>query len=122
MPRTLQICLGGRDLCDPEELWQVRGRLRHTLETLGAEVALSADEPPSGAKGTGIDVASLIISFTGGMPGIVDVVRAVKAWLVRDEAGSITLDIDGDRIEITKVSNADRDVLIRAWLSRHSDK
>jgi membrane-associated two-gene conflict system component 1 (EACC1) len=82
------------------------------------EVRRGRAEPPADAKGVGIEWAELVVTFTGGLPGLVALLRS---WLPRHRGYSIVLEIDGDRLEVEGVSADERRRLEQAWLDRHTE-
>ena len=54
------------------------------------------------------------------IPGVFpSIVNSVQSWLKRDEGRYVTLEIGGDKLQVTGISSEQQSELIKAWLSRH---
>jgi membrane-associated two-gene conflict system component 1 (EACC1) len=109
---------------DPDQLDRLGRQLRTELRETDIESisAMEADEIPADAKGA--DVASLTellitLSASGGV--LTMVVQTLRDWLQRrDDVKKISLEIDGDRLELDAATAAERASLIQAYVHRHS--
>jgi hypothetical protein len=81
------------------------------------QVSRGRIEVPPQAKGTGIEWAELVVAFTGGLPGLV---ALLGSWLSRHKGYSVVMEIDGDRLEVDRVSSDEQRRLVQAWLDRHT--
>jgi hypothetical protein len=106
--------LGG-DVGDADDL---AGRLRQELHETGFDVQrpVVGDAPP-GTKGDAIGWAQLAVSFSGGLPALV---AAIRAFSSRDETRKVTLTLGDDTLELTGPTSAQQQLLVDAWLARHS--
>ena len=48
--------------------------------------------------------------------------NTLQSWLTRHERRKISLEIGGDKIEVTGVSDEQQQRLIESWISRHSEE
>jgi Effector Associated Constant Component 1 len=91
------------------------------IETLKESPADSVERPPAdvpdGAKGTALEWAQLAVSFSGGLPVIVGLIRA---WVGRRPDAKVRIELDGDSLELDNASPELQDQLARAFLSRHA--
>ena len=102
---------------DPELVNEFTWDLVETLRESPAErVERSRGAPEEGSKGTSLEWAELVVSFSGGLPAIVGLVRS---WLGRQPGAKVKIDLDGDSLEIENASPAVQDQLIEAFLARH---
>jgi Effector Associated Constant Component 1 len=107
-------------------LEELTHRLRNELEELDVEkveVAKSG-EAPEGTKGVP-DVpvwGSLLVTLATSSGAIPALVGTVQSWLKRHEGRSVTLEIGGDKLQVTGVTSDQQSELINAWLDHHSAK
>jgi len=47
-------------------------------------------------------------------------IEAIKAWLTRHERYTISLEIAGDKLEVTGLSSKEQQRLIDLWVGRHT--
>lgn len=45
--------------------------------------------------------------------------QVILTWLTRRERRGVTLETDGDRLEVTGTSSEEQQRLINVWISRH---
>jgi Effector Associated Constant Component 1 len=111
------VTIGFED-SDSEERRMYAGALLRLLK--GADEVRSVDwertATPDGAKGLGLDAASILIGLSGGLPGVVSM---IDAWRTRQRAGTVRLEVDGDVLELEDIDAEAQARLIRIWLSRH---
>lgn len=111
----------GREVED-EELEQLTQQLRRELLELDVEAVelLRSGKAPSKAKaGDAITWGSLLLTLAASGGVLTTLIQVLQSWLTRHEQRSLTLEIDGDRLEITGVSSKEQERLIEAWLGRH---
>jgi hypothetical protein len=110
---------------DTARLAVVTGYLRAELLQLDIEnvtTSQSRDLPP-GARVVGVAaVGTLLVALGQSADGLQSVVSAIRAWLRRGEGTqrTVRLEIDGDKLELTRVSAADQERLIELFVSRHA--
>jgi len=109
---------------DEEILEPLTHRLRLELIELDVQkvdVVRSGEAPEGARAGEMIPLwGQLAVSVTGIV--VPAVVSRVKSWLGGDEDRSVTLEIEGDKLQVTGVSSKQQDELIKTWLGRHSTK
>lgn len=114
---------GGPDT-DDEELERGTEQLRRRLLELDVEDVRRPPrgvEAPEGTRAVDpITLGALVIQLAPAFASLYDVVQTVRAWLSHYPDRSASLEIDGDRIEVTGISLEDQRDLIRLWTDRHS--
>jgi len=111
---------------DPEEIEKITRQLREEILELDVEAVdfVSAGEAPVKAKaGDPVAWGTLILtaSVSGGIGSAsAALVGMLQSWLMSQNKGRITLEIDGDKLEVEKPTLKERQQLINAWLERHS--
>lgn len=108
---------------DAEELEELTRQLREEIMELDVESAdfAGVEEVPAGAKVVEpISLGTVLVTLlaTGGV--ITTLINAIQAWLTRHERQSITIEIDGDKLEITGISDGEKQQLVNAWIHRHT--
>lgn len=77
--------------------------------------------PASAKSAVAFAIGQLIVGLSsGGM--LAKLVSALQSWALRQHRHSISLELDGDKIEIHGPSSSEQAQLISAWLSRHTAK
>ena len=108
---------------DAEELEQLTRQLRGELTELDVETVnlVRAGAAPRGAKvGDPITWGALLVTLTASGGVITTLIGALQPWLTRHERRSVTLEIDGDKLEVTGISSEEQQRLVNAWVSRHT--
>jgi hypothetical protein len=109
---------------DDEELFQLTQGLRGELLELDVDaVDLGAEgEAPDGAKGVELlAIGGLVVKFALNSALLKSVVDTTTAWLGRQGARSVKLNLDGDTLELTGVSSEEQSKLVEQWIARHAD-
>ena len=116
---------------DSEELERITYSLRDELSELDAIekvdlVAKAGELPPEGSK-AGAEVAelgSLLVTMaaSAGSALIPNIANALQSWLTRHERHKISLEIGGDKLEVTGISDNEQHRLIDAWIGTHIEK
>jgi hypothetical protein len=116
---------------DSGELERITRNLRHELNELDAVekvdlVRKEGEGVPKGSKVGGeiVTLGSLLVTLGASAGSIIipNLTNALQSWLTRNERRKITLDIGGDKLEVTGVSSKDKERLIDVWISRHMKK
>ena len=104
---------------DDAETAELAARLREELATHDVDSVSLPAAPPSGAKGVGEAVGSLlvVVGASGGV--LTTLVGMLQAWLLRQSGGKLLVEIDGDRIELTGATDEERRRALDTWLARH---
>ena len=117
----LNIDAGQED--DPEEIERFTQQLREELTELDVEAVdlVRAGETPAKAKvGDPITWGTLLLTLAASGGVITTVINVLQSWLTRQERRSISLEIDGDKLEIKGISSKEQQRLINEWRSRHT--
>jgi len=118
----LKLTINTSSEADGQELDRLTRQLRQEILDLDVEdVSLvETGEAPEGSKsGDPIALGALLVTAmtSGGMfPHLLDL---LKSWLTRHGLRSVTLEIDGDKLEVKGISAQEQQQLIDAWMSRH---
>ncbi len=81
-----------------------------------------AGPAPEGAKGeAAFDLGKLLITLANPSGLLVNVVKAVDGWIRAQGVRSVSLEIDGDKLQLTGLSSEDQKALIEHWISRHRE-
>jgi hypothetical protein len=94
---------------------------RELLELDGTNVATihEGDAPPGTRAADLLVVGALLVKIAKRAGNVAEVVRAVQRWAANGR-GTVTLEIDGDKISVTGASTEQQDRLISAWVERHA--
>ncbi len=106
---------------DCEELEQITLQLRKELAELdvGAVDLVRVGEAPDRAKaGDPISWGALLVALTASGGVLTTLINAVQSWLMRHEQRSVTLEIDGDKLDVTGISSEEQQRLIDVWINR----
>jgi hypothetical protein len=117
----LKLTINPTSQTDAEELDRLTRQLRQEILGLDVEdvAPVKAEGVPEGSKGDAFALGALLITTlasSGAFPYIFDL---LKTWLTRHGLRSVTLEIDGDTLEVKGVSAEEQKQLIDAWMSRH---
>lgn len=108
---------------DAEEAERLTRQLRRELLELDVESAdlVREGEAPAKAKaGDPVAWGELLLTLAASGGALTALVKALQAWVTRQNQSSLSLEIDGDKLEVTGASTEERERLIMAWLSRHT--
>jgi len=78
--------------------------------------------PKSAKSGIAFSIGELIISLTASGGVLVTLVSTLQAWALRQHRHSISIELDGDKLEIRGPSSGEQTRLISAWINRHAAK
>ena len=120
--KKIQILLNlnaGAEL-DDEEKEHVTRQLRYEL--LGLAVGdvefVKSGKTPTGAKaGDPVTLGALLITLAASGGVLPTIIGTIQSWLTRHNQRSISLEINGSKIDIKDVSSEDQKRLINAWIS-----
>ena len=107
---------------DTEEVAELTEQLRRELSELDVDAVdlVRAGEAPEGAKaGDPIAWGELLVTLAASGGALVTLIGTLQSWITRHERRSVTLEIDGDTLEVTGISSEEQRRLINTWLSRH---
>lgn len=124
--RQLVLTLDPGPEADAEETDRLARRLRAELRELDIdEVApLDGAVPPPGSKGAeAASLTELLVTLSAGGGVFVTVIAALKDWLTRNSAArGVKVTIDGDTLELTSATAAERAELVEAFVHRHQGR
>lgn len=110
---------------DDEEVEHVTQRLRKEILDLDVEDVnlVKTGELPKGARsGEVVTLGSLLVTFAASGGVLSSLINTVQSWLRRNEGHNITLEIDGDKLEVTGISSQTQQQLIDQWLKHQKAK
>jgi hypothetical protein len=117
---NLRIELDADADAGPDERDELARALRDELLQLDVE---AVDRPhaaaPAGARGVGLELGTLLVTLGQSALGLV--ASTVARWVARRGGRSVTLELDGDRIELSGVSEEDQKRLIETFVARHAE-
>ena len=108
----------GAELAETAELAE---RLRAELAAQEVDAEPVEADAPEGAKGAGVELGSLLVVLAASGGVLTSLVGTLQAWVTRQSRSRLVLEIDGDRVELTGASDAERSRALEAWLARHGD-
>lgn len=119
---TLNINPGPQ--ADAEEIAELTRQLRTEVMELNVESIdlVHAREVPAQAKsGDPITWGTLLVTLAASGGVLTTLINVLQPWLTRHKGCSVTLEIDGDKLEVQGISSKEQRRLINDWLSRHPD-
>ena len=121
-PIQLKLTIDPSAQIDDEELDRLSRQLCQEILDLDVEdaVPLKAGQAPVGSKsGDAITLGALLITTLASSGAIPPLFDLLKTWLTRHGLRSVTLEIDGDKLQVKGISSQEQKQLIDAWMSRH---
>ncbi len=106
---------------EPAETAELAERLRAELAAQEVDAEPVEADAPEGAKGAGVELGSLLVVLAASGGVLTSLVGTLQAWVTRQSRSRLVLEIDGDRVELTGASDAERSRALEAWLARHGD-
>jgi hypothetical protein len=124
MDRQLNLLLE-EEGANAEQLDVLTGYLRQELLQLDVDDVLrrSVGQAPPGSRAIDVDtLGGLVVALGQSATGLKDVIAAIRWWLSRGDAGrrTVTIEVDGDKLQLSHVSAAEQDRLIDMFVDRHS--
>jgi hypothetical protein len=119
----IRIDLGLPSGADAAEIESATTRLRTELLELPVdrvERPLGGDAPAGARVAEVLALGGLLVTLGRNAGTIASVVRGLQGWLARDRNRTVSLEIDGDKLEVTGISSTEQERLIDAWISRHA--
>jgi len=111
---------------DDEEIDRTTRQLREELSDLNIDSVglVKTGSAPKGSK-AGEDIiawGSLLVSLAASGGVLPSLIGTVQSWLSRRENAKISMEIDGDKLEVSGVSSEEQNRLIDIWVKRHSNE
>jgi hypothetical protein len=108
---------------DGAELDRLARSLRQDLLELeldGVELA-AAGAPPEGSRAVeALAVGALIVRLARSSEALVSLLRTIRGWLGPGTDRRVRIELDGDVLELSAVSDDERERLVDAWIARHA--
>ena len=110
----------------PEDLERITHNLRDELTEIDiiekVDLVTKEGKAPEGSKAGAevIALGSLLVTLgtSAVSNAIPNLANTLQSWLTRHERRKISLEIGGDKIEVTGVSDEQQQQLIESWISR----
>jgi len=118
----VRVVLEPDAVTDPADGERLGRQLRNELRALDVDevAALDGAPPPPGAKGAATDLTEWLVTLSGGGGVFVSVIGTIRAWLGgRAGAHKVTVTIDGDTLELSSATAAERAELVETFVRRH---
>jgi hypothetical protein len=106
----------GADDADTAQLAQ---QLRTELVAHDLDPVVPDSIAPPGAKGVGLDIGALLVTLSASGGLLTTLLGVLQSWLLRHSGSRIVLEIDGDRVELTGATDAERRRALESWLARY---
>lgn len=120
----LLINLDAGPEADVKELAELTKRLQRELLKLDIEAvdfASAAEVPVRAKSGEPVTWGMLLLTLAAAGGVLTTIINVLQDWLTRQEKRSLTLEIGGDKLQVTGISSEEQQRLINAWLSRHQE-
>ena len=108
---------------DGAELDRLARSLRQDLLELELDgVELAADgAPPEGSRAVeALAVGALIVQLARSADALSSLLRTIRGWLGPSADRRVRIELDGDVLELSGVSDDERERLIDTWIARHA--
>jgi hypothetical protein len=118
----LQVVLEPDPDTDPEDRERLGRQLRNELRALDVDEVspVEGGPAPPGSKGAAGLLTEWLVTLSGSGGVFVTVIGTIKAWLGgRAGAHKITVTIDGDTLELSSATAAERAELVETFVRRH---
>lgn len=113
--RDISVVVGGLGE-DDERAADLARMLQAALRSAGIDAHVGGRSTSSLAKGAALDWAQLVVSFTGGLPFVV---QAIRGWRSRAPSTTLHIRIDDDQLDLGAVDEATETRLVEAFIQRH---
>ncbi len=108
---------------DEDELDRLARSLRAELLELDVDAVerVAAGPAPDGARAVeAIALGSLVVRLARTSEGLASLVRTMRAWVGVHRDRRVRVELDGDVLELTAASDAERERLIDSWIKHHA--
>jgi hypothetical protein len=65
-------------------------------------------------------LGGLVVRFARSSESLASLVRTIRGWLGAHAERRVRLELDGDVLELTGATDAERQRLVDAWIERHA--
>lgn len=107
---------------DAEDLERLTRQLRDELSELDvqADLMTSGSAPANTKAGDVIEWGTLLLTLAASGGVITALINAIQAWLTnRNQPATITIEIGGDKLQITGNPSPEQQQLVKAFWQRH---
>lgn len=117
----LTVTLAAEPDTDVEDLERLTRQLRDELSELDVQAGFVTGGPaPANTKaGDVIEWGTLLLTLAASGGVITTLIGALQAWLTRHDRRCVTLEIDGNKLQVTGISSTEQKQLIDVWVRRH---
>ena len=108
---------------DDAELDRLARSLREDLLELDLDaVELAPDgAPPEGARAAeALVVGALVVQLARTSDALATLLRTIRGWLGPSGERRVRIELDGDVLELSGVSDEERERLVDIWIARHA--
>lgn len=89
------------------------------LDVDAVELVPAGPAPDDARAVEALVLGALVVRLARRSEGLATLVRSVRGWLATDAARRVRIELDGDVLELTGASDAERDRVVDAWIARH---
>jgi hypothetical protein len=109
---------------DAEQMEQSTRQLRHELSELAdvnsVDLAAAGEAPDRAKAGDPIAWGQLLLTLAASGGVLTTLVATAQTWLGTREHQTITVEIGGDKLQVTGIPSAQQQQLIDSWVAKHS--
>lgn len=119
----LELSVDAGSGADEDELERLARSLRAELLELdvdAVEPAATGPAPDDARAVEALMVGALVVRLARDSESLSALVRTVRGWLGGDAARSVRIELDGDVLELTGASDAERQRLVDVWIESHA--
>ena len=118
----LTVTLDAKPDTDAGDLERLTRQLRDELSELDvqADLVTGGSAPANTKAGDVIEWGTLLLTLAASGGVITALINAIQAWLTnRNQPATITIEIGGDKLQITGNPSPEQQQLVKAFLHRH---
>ena len=118
----LTVTLDAKPDTDAGDLERLTRQLRDELSELDvqADLVTGGSAPANTKAGDVIEWGTLLLTLAASGGVITALINAIQAWLTnRNQPAAVTLEMGGDKLQITGNPSPEQQRLIKAFLQRH---
>lgn len=93
--------------------------LQQWLRDADLDPVVATGQPTEDAKGAALDWANLVVTATGGLPFLIQIIRG---WVSRSRGTRVTISLDGDTLTLEGTDEETQRRLVDTFLARHGHK
>lgn len=124
--QTIQLVLSinAGEETDAEEMEALTQQLYRDLLELedveSVDLVRAGKQPERAKVSDPISWGTVLVTSLAAGGVITTLINAIQSWLTRNERRSITVEIDGDKLQITGISSKEQQQIINAWINNHT--